>query len=152
MDKTMQHFNQYQQDSSFDWQGLRSNRFPKSRLMLPHPDLIHSGNTFIIKVSTSRTAQWLQAGITSMVNQPLNSTLSDPDWDNLATCNTGTQDPATNEYNIWNFHKNCQDVNARTIKSPSTSTMTDQLVSGHSTIITSADNTRWKTECKEKLE
>ena len=47
MDKTMQHFNQYHVDSSFEWDGLKSNRFPKMRLMHTNRDLIQTGIFYI---------------------------------------------------------------------------------------------------------
>ena len=48
MDQTMPHFNQYSTNSAFDWEGLKSNRFPKMRYMHPNKDIIKSGTLFFI--------------------------------------------------------------------------------------------------------
>lgn len=51
MDKTMQHFNQYHVESSLEWDGLKSSRFPKMRLMHANRDLIQTGIIYIYQRS-----------------------------------------------------------------------------------------------------
>jgi hypothetical protein len=55
MQTTLQHFNQYTTESPMYWPGLTSNRFPKMRLMHPRRDVIRSGTTLYIQVSTCHT-------------------------------------------------------------------------------------------------
>ena len=52
MQTTLQHFSQYSTDSTMEWPGLTSSRFPKMRLMHPRRDIIHSGISVYIQVLT----------------------------------------------------------------------------------------------------
>ncbi len=78
MDITLRDYNQYTTESILDWKGLRSNKFPKPRLIHPRRDLIQSGTPNIIKVLTCPQETFILRGnTTSPAEAP--SILSDQD-------------------------------------------------------------------------
>lgn len=46
MSSVLDHYNDYATNSKFDWQGLKSSRFGRTKLLLPPKDVISPGLDF----------------------------------------------------------------------------------------------------------
>ena len=92
MEKTMQHFNQYNTQSELNWEGSQSNRFPKMRLMHPSKDLIQTGTrpdiqawTFLFKLPSPDASTTTPTAAQSLPSSPVPAC--------TRTCTTGTPNP-----------------------------------------------------------
>ena len=43
MPSALDHYNTYQTDSQFEWEGMKSSKFGKTKFFLPRTDLIKKG-------------------------------------------------------------------------------------------------------------
>ena len=89
MEQSLQQGHQYGAESPFYWDGMRSNRFPKMKLMHPTRDLIQSGNPSPIQAWTSLTSQSTPDANICTATLP-RSTSSGPDNASSTTSNIGT--------------------------------------------------------------
>lgn len=129
MDQTMQHFNQYSATSPFAWDGLQSNRFGKTRVMLPRRDLIKSGTNLPTKVSTFQTRLSSAAANTTMsievrsTSSAPNSGSSHPRW------NIGILARAVRRSWNWSFPSHILEERRDTSRNPSSNIQTNSQAS-----------------------